>query len=287
MEQFALSTFRTGEILFSEMVEHFHGYMKKRAKRFKRDDSRISQDYHHSIWQHTLDEKRWTKFQTVGDYLKCTDASYRVAKIDNRLVRVRTDELYGYRYRLLHENLIKYAGDTDELWELGCGWGHNLFSLAAANRWKKLSGRDISPNGIEAARQTAGHFGLNCMDFGTIDLTNPADPGFGGLRGKTAFTYHCLEQLKHFTPVVLDNLRRAGLRRIIHFEPTTELLRFWSLKDIANYVYVLTMDYQDNLLKNLWKLRDKGQVRIIEQKRFYFALAPRNDYTFIVWEPIL
>lgn len=283
MEYEILPSVKSNMVIMKDIKEHMVGLV---AHRVRRDEEQVNNDYDQSSWAKILNERRWTKCESVQEYVFVNDSSYRVAKIDNRLVQIRTGDYYRFRSQILQDVLIKYAGDEDELWELGCGWGFNLFSLSIANRWKLLVGLDISQNAIQAAQQAADYFGLDNMTFGTINLLNLDDHAFDKLRCKTVFTYHCLEQLKYSTEMVLENIRRSGVRRVIHFEPTTELLRLWSLKDLNNYIYIARKDYQNNLLKSLWKMRDKGLIRVIEQKRMYFAPTPRHDNTLVVWEPL-
>lgn len=280
MNYTTLPILKSNMVILSGILRHLAVLFINRARR---DQAKVSNDYDEGLWEKVLTEKRWTKCESILDYVVGNDDHYRIAKINDCLVRIRTDDYYAFRLQTLQEVVSKYA-DVDELWELGCGCGLNLFSLSLANHWKHLFGLDISKNATEAGRQAAKHFGLDNINFGTIDLLNSDDPNFDKLRDKTVFTYHCLEQLKYSTETVINNIRSAGVKRVIHFEPTTELLRFWSLKDIANYVYIARMDYQNNLLKTLWKFQDKGLLKIVEQKRMYFAPTPRHDHTLVVWE---
>jgi hypothetical protein len=111
------------------------------------------------------------------------------------------------------------------------------------------------------------------------------DPG-AELRGKTVFTYYCLEQLKRSIAQVIENIRRAGIRRAIHIEPTTELLDLRRPLDLANYLYIARSDYLDNLLRTLRDFEHRGHLRILAQRRLYYAPTYRHDGTLVVWEPL-
>jgi hypothetical protein len=173
-----------------------------------------------------------------------------------------------------------------EIVEVGCGPGLNLFSLSLTNRWDRLEGFDISENAIRAAREASQHFGLSHIDFGILDLTNPVSDNFERLRGKTVFTYYCLEQLKYSTRIVIDNLVKAGVRRVIHIEPATELLRLWSPADWLTYLYITRMDYQDNLLHTLEEVERSGLIRIVDKKRLGYAPTCKNDPMLVCWETV-
>jgi hypothetical protein len=206
--------------------------------------------------------------------------------IHRRLVRIATNQYYQFRLRTLQEVIAHYAQDARELVELGCGTGLNLFSLFLSGRWERLEGFDISKNGIQAAREAAQHFHLSNIDFGFLDLTDPHDSNLTRLKGKTAFTYYCLEQLKYSTPIVIDNLVKAGIKRVIHIESATELLRLWSPSDLLSYLYITKMDYQDNLLRTLEQVERQGTIRIVDKKRLGYAPTCKNDPMLVCWETV-
>ena len=260
--------------------------LKDLAKnRTRRDSRRVAEDYDHGDWLTVLREKKWLRCREVREYLIPKDDEVRTAKIKNRLVRIKTSDYYQYRMRILQEVMEEYAGSEPELVELGCGFGHNLFSLAVSNRWERLIGFEISENALTAAREAVQHFALGNIHFERLDLIDGSDGNFQKLEGKTAFTYYCLEQLKYDTSVVIENLIRSGVRRVIHIEPTFELLRAWSPLDWITFLYIVRKDYQDNLLKTLRSFEKKGSIKIIDQKRLGYAPTLRNDPTLVCWEP--
>jgi SAM-dependent methyltransferase len=255
-------------------------------QRQRRDRERVDAEYNSGTWKRTLEDKRWLQCRDPYEYVAYpNDEQVMVAKVQGRLVRVRCCDYYDYRLRLLQEVLRAHADGEPELVELGCGSGFNLFSLALADRWPRLTGFDISENAVHAAREAARHFRLSDISFGILDLTDGAAAPFAQLRGKVVFTHYCLEQLKYATAKVIDNLLRAGVRRVVHIEPTYELLRPWSLMDWVSYLYVRKRDFQDNLLKTLSAYVRQGRVRIRDVRRLYYNPSHRNDPTLICWEP--
>ena len=272
-------------VLLRELLESA-GVMAFRRVRRGRDQ--VRRDYDLGTWRAVLESRPWLRHATLRDYVLTTDESDRrliVAKMDDRLVRVRQRAYYEYRLRLLQDVLAQYAGDQPALVELGCGAGVNLLSLHLAGRWASLNGFDISANAIQAASEAARHFALEHVRFARLDLTDANDPSFARLRDRTVFTYYCLEQLKYSTAAVIEHLIRAGVRRAIHIEPTTELLRFWSLMDWVTYAYIRRQDYQDNLLRTLRGFATQGRIRSVDVKRLYYSPTPRNDPVVVCWEP--
>ena len=271
-------------VLFKDIA---HNLVKIiRGKRRKRTSRRVQYDYDQHMWKSVLDTKEWMECETLFQYVVRSNQTIQIALIDHRLVRIRNCDWRLYRMQALQDIMKTYAGDQSVLYELGCGFGINLFSVYLADHWDHLAGFDISPNGIKAARETARHFHLDNMAFDLLDLTDAQDPNFGKLRGKTVFTYLCLEQLKYVTEVVIENLIRAQVQRVIHIEPAVELLRWWSMRDLATYLYHVRMDYQDNLVSTLRAFEKKGRINIVEMKRLYYSPKYRDGPFLGVWEPV-
>ena len=261
------------------------GFRALLAERLERNAAQVKAEYDAGTWKAVLEQKKWAQCASLRDYLVPGDEGLRVAKIQDQLVRIRTCDYYDYRLRILQEVLAQYAGDEKELIELGCGYGANLFSLALSGRWESLSGFDISTNGIRAGREAALHFNLPNVSFDHLDITDANDPNYPRIKGKTVYTYYCLEQLKRSTQTVIENIIRAGARRIIHIEPTFELLRMWHPVDLTTYFYVKKQDYQDNLVTTVKDFEKRGLIKIVDLKRLYYAPTHRNDPTLICWEP--
>ncbi len=279
-----LSTGEAYKILAKDVLGNLKALV---TSRIRRDRQQVRKEYDLGVWKSALDLKQWLLCKNLREYVTGTEQQVWVSKVGNRLVRIKACDYYVYRTQRLQEVIQQYAGHEPEVIELGCGCGYNLFALALMNHWPRLGGFDISPHALEAAREAAQHFGIANVSFGTLDLTNGDDPSFQAIGDKTVFTYLCLEQLKYHTPAVVENLLRAGVRRVIHIETTHELLRLLSLKDWATYLYVLRMDYQDNLLKTLKAFEKRGVLRIVDVKRLYYSPVHRNDPTLICWEPVV
>jgi hypothetical protein len=261
---------------------------RSRLRRFssaRRGNEIVNDEYDQGNWKSVLDERRWERVSSLIDYVVPPIDTARLAKIDGQIGRVTTRDYYRFRLKRLHQLVEAHATDGDELVELGCGWGVNLFSLALAGRWRSLRGFDVSPNGVRATNEAAAHFGIEAVQAEQLDLTAHGQHGFRKIEGATAFTYLCLEQLKYSTRPVIDNLLQSGVRKVIHFEPTPELFSRWRLGDLANRFYLTAHDYQNNLLTTLRTLEKQGRLRITAVARLNFSPRAVNDPTLIVWEP--
>lgn len=258
--------------------------------RKRRTKDVVKSEYDTRTYKPYLDKKIWLNYNNLTEYLE-NEFSFTVSgenfvgKIDNKIVQILKSEYYRYHFQIFRGLLKEAAGSQDDLVELGCGIGRNIFLLASENHWGELYGYDISKNAVQSAHEITRHFNLTHVNFDDMDLTNSRDPNFKKLSGKVVYTYYCLEQLKHSIPEIIERLIESGIKKAIHIEPTYELLNIFSPKDWLTYLYIKRMDYLDNLLKTLRKFEKEGRVQIVGARRLYYSHAHKNDSTYVCWVP--
>lgn len=254
-------------------------------KNVRRTDSVVDSEYNSGVWDKLLSERAWLRGQTLEEFLIGDNVATRLAKVDDRLVRISTRDYYRYRIRALSGLMARHAGGVSSLLELGAGSGYNLFSLSLDPRWVGLRGLDIAPNGIEAGRQIASHYNLtDHVSFDRIDLTDASDPHFKELEGATVFTHFCIEQIPYAVEEVIENIIRARPARVINIEPAMDMLKLSDPRDLAARVYLKSMDYQTRLFKLLDELDQSGRIRILARERMGYAPTLHNDGLLYTWE---
>lgn len=257
------------------------------ARRRTRTAHIVASEYDQGHWSNVLRDQAWLRAKSVKDFLAGSSDAQMICRIDGHVVSARATDYYRYRMGALARLLSELAGpDTRHILELGSGFGYNLLSLMDSGPFETGTGLELSPTGIDAARQAAAHFGLgDRLSFDTLDLTDAAHPNFGRIAGQTCFTYFVLEQIPYDIEAVIGNIVAARPRRVIHFEPTTELLRPGSIRDAVSYLYIKSVDYQTRLFTHLRELESKGVLRVLKQQRVPFAPTIHNDGFIAVWEP--
>ncbi|MEI8265169.1 MAG: class I SAM-dependent methyltransferase [Betaproteobacteria bacterium] len=251
-----------------------------------RSRGQVTSDYDQGEWLGTLREARWERCKDLADYVFTNDTQPIDAIVDGRLTRLPRRDYYRYRTQKLVATLQRHAGDTETLVEIGSGAGRNLVALAYAGPWQSLLGLELSQTGREVTRKVCDRFGIGSVQAVHVDLLDPGSEGFDKLRGAVVFSFYCLEQLPAYTRRVMDNLCRAGVKRVIHIEPTTELFSAGSLKDLATISYIWRQDYQRTLVSTAQAMQAEGTVRLLACERLHFAPSCRNDPTLVVWEPV-
>jgi hypothetical protein len=255
-------------------------------KNVRRTNDVVDSEYNSGSWDRVLNQRVWLDGRTLEEFLVGQSTTPRLAKVDNRIVRITARDYYRYRIGALSELIGRHAGEATSLLELGAGYGANLFSLSLDPHWSKLRGFDIAPNGIEAGRQIASHYKLDDrVSFDRIDLTDAGDPRFSELAGGTVFTYFCIEQIPYAVEAVIENIIRARPARVINIEPGVDMLKLSRPRDFTSRVYIRSMDYQTRLFQQLDTLDAQGRIRVLARERMVFAPTLHNDGLLYVWEP--
>src|SRR5947208_2301302 len=187
-----LRAFDAGKVVWKEILRNA---LLMILRKVRRDQDQVQAEYDLGYWKAVLDQKRWLYVSDLDEFLNPPTNEMRIAKIDNRYVRIRTQDYYRYRAMMLQSVLAEFAGEDEDLVELGCGFGQNLFSLLPAKSWKRLIGLEVSETALEAGKQISRHFHLShTVHFDRLDLTDGMHPNFKTITGKPVFTYYCLEQ---------------------------------------------------------------------------------------------
>ena len=249
-----------------------------------RDREQVKADYDSGAWKARLDAAEWQVASSLEVYLTNLAPPQMNVHLDGRPRVVAGPDYYRWRIAALQAIVAGVGDGHDSLVELGCGFGANLFSLALSGSWTELVGLDISPNAVETGTRLADHFNMDSVRFGHIDLTEPGHPGFEAIAGKLVLTYLSLEQLPSNLDDALGAIRAAGPARVVHVESAFELLR-WGPLDVANRLYVRSMDYQRTLLQRLRAMQQTGMIEIERCERLPFAPTLHNDMSLVVWRP--
>ncbi len=259
----------------------------KLVRRRRRTSSQVQSDYDGGEWKDFLQARSWETARDLEDYVYTRNRRLLRAQVNGCLQSILACDYYRYRTHRLIALLEEFDLGVDRLIEVGSGAGRNLFAAATSNRWRELRGLELSPTGIEVVSTVARHFSLNSVSASSIDLLDRNSPGFAELRGAVVFTNFCLEQLPSHTEKVLRNLIDAGVRRVIHIEPTLELFSRRSLRDLASIAYIRRQNYLADLVTAARRLEQRGLLRIVAVRRLDFAPTLRNTPTLLVWDPVV
>jgi len=242
-----------------------YAYIVKQCLRKKhRTKQLIHSEYEKGRWDRPYLKSDYDTYRTV--YRHYDESGLFI--LNNKLVYTSFVEADKNRYDKLSEALDDYK--NDEIVEIGCGPGINLFKLRERG-FNKLKGYDISENALNLAKIHNSKIGSD-ISFDVFDLTKKL-PDFSN---KILFSFICLEQLKNSMKTVVQNIVDSNPKLVINFEVDYDKRPFMMRK------FLDAWDYQNNLVRELNKNED---VNVLSIKEFSALSSPVNVLSTIIWKP--
>jgi SAM-dependent methyltransferase len=245
--------------------------VKLNLKKKNRTPEVIDNEYNSGYWNRDFED---IEFETFGgNYNRDDIDEIQIFPINNQLRKMKRREFFR-RYEiefLTFFNQIK----NQEIVELGCGLGTNLFCLYNAG-FKKLSGSDISKNAIKNLRKYVKTKEID-INFEVVDLNQKLPDGI--IKNKIVFTHTCLEQCKHIMPNVLKNIVDGQPKAVMNIE-----VDYNSAPNMVKK-YFDARDYQNNLVNELKKLENENIIRDVKIRKMFYGGSSVNRHSLITWTP--
>ncbi len=241
------------DILFDDSVTFSGAHRKKQWERG---------------WQQNFEERSATPHYF---------GKYKVNRLNGEFVKgVTNDYEQNMLYIILDYVTDKYLRGIDNIYEFGCGTGHNLKRISGMLKtklhgldWTKSSQKILKRNGI-----TTGHF-----DFFHPRGTLKKDSG--------VLTVAALEQTGKDFKKFVDYLIKQKPTICVHIEPIEELLDQNSLLDNLSLRYFKKRNYLSGFLTYLRQLEEEKKITIYQAKRSHIGSLFIEGYSILVWSPTL
>lgn len=220
-------------------------------------------------------EKGWGQNLREGTVTPHYFGKYKVNRLNGRFIKA----LYkNYErdmlYKLLDSLFKKYLKTATDIYEFGCGTGHNLIRLRKINKKAVLSGLDWAKSSQEILIKH-GFIGYNFDFFNPSMLKLPL--------GSAVFTVAALEQTgtnyKKFVQYLLKNKPSI----VVHVEPIEELLDPKNLLDNLSLRYFKKRKYLSGYLTYLRKLEKSGKIVLCEARRSGIGSLFIEGYSVVIW----
>ena len=177
-----------------------------------------------------------------------------------------------------------YLEDFSNIYEFGCGTGHNLLRIRNRMPDVNLIGLDWATSSQALIRQVA---------------VDTSDPKFTGenfdyfkpnrdlkIRDNSAvITVASLEQTGSKFNEFIDYLVEQKPSLVIHIEPMWEPLDETNLLDHLSIKYFEKRNYLNGLQKYIEHLENQGKAEIVKKDRTYVGSFYIDGYSLLVWKP--
>lgn len=223
-------------------------------------------------------EKGWGENLESGDTTPKYFGKYKINRLNGRFIhalypKYEQDMLYS----IIDKLAWKYMAKAKDIYEFGCGTGHNLWRVKAINPRAKLHGFDW----VESSKKIIRAMGFDGQIF---DFFNP--PKIKLEKNSVVFTVAALEQTGRNYKKFVSYLLKQKPAVVVHIEPMPELLDSTKLLDYLSIKYMHKRNYLRGYPDYIEELEKKGKVKILEKRRSGIGSMFIDGYSILVWKPL-
>lgn len=210
---------------------------------------------------------------------------YPVIRIRQRYIKTLSRNFERNSLYLIQNWLFdKYMRKAGNIYEFGCGTGHNLLLAREVNPHANIWGLDWASSSQKIIKKLAKNIPDKKLFAGRFNFFSP-DKKFILAQNTVIYTVAALEQtgknFKKFFKYLSSQKNRPKL--CIHIEPVAELLDENNLMDYLSVRYFEKRKYLFGFLTFLRKMEKEGKIKILKQQRSYIGSLFIDGYSIIVW----
>ncbi len=221
-------------------------------------------------------EKGWSQ-NTLADIVPKYFGKHKINRLNGRLVWGMSKEYeVNMLYSLVDKLAIKYLRGLSDVYEFGCGTGHNLLRIQAVSPRSILHGFDWTRSSNELVKA----MGFHAENF---DYFNPPEINLRPDSG--VYTVASLEQIGTKYKKFVNYLLEQKPRVVVHIEPIPELLDPTNLLDYLSIAYMKKRKYLSGYLDYLKGLEKQGKITIHEACRSGIGSFLIDGYSLVIWSP--
>lgn len=237
-------------------------------------------------------EKGWGQNLTeLGDE-KTTNAifphyhgKYAVNRFNQNLVKgVSPNYERNMLYVILDYVFDKYFRKFGNIYEFGCGTGHNLLKVREVNPSANLFGLDWAKSSQEIIKKMSDSGLVKNITGFNFDFFKP-NKKIRLAPLSAIYTVAALEQVGTNYKTFVSYLLKNKPALCVHIEPIAELLDENRLIDNLSIKYFRKRNYLNGYLEYLRKLQKENKVEILETKRTYIGSLFIEGYSIVIWKP--
>lgn len=197
---------------------------------------------------------------------------------------VSNSDSFEHDFSLLFRNWLfkKYFSDYENIYEFGCGTGHNLVASAKLFPNKKFFGLDWVVESAEILRAVAEKYGWQIEGF-QFDFFRP-DDNFAIKPQSLVYTSAALEQLGQNFRQFIDYLLRGKPALCVNVECLNEYYNQDDLFDYLALKYHQSRNYLQGFLTYLRQLEKDKKIKIIATKRLGFGSLYHEVFSYVIWQ---
>lgn len=209
----------------------------------------------------------------------------------HEIIRLREEYIRPYSHQfevnfvkvLRHWMFKKWFHSVDNIYEFGCGTGHNLVDAAFLFPGRLLYGLDWSQASQAILRLMNTQHGFNIVGR-EFDMLDP-DESFSLGPRSGVFTIGAMEQLGCEYHAFLNYILAQRPQICVHVETLYELYDQTVLFDYVAAKYLEKRKYLRGFLETLEALERERRIQILGTARTFGSLY-HDGYSLVIWKPL-
>lgn len=234
-------------------------------------------------WQENLDDFKKTK--KTESLVPMYYRKYDIVRIFHKFVKSESPYFESNLMSIVMYWIAdKYLRNVENIFEFGCGPGHNLLKMREVNQQANIWGLDWTHSSQKLVKELAKasddkHMFSRKFDFFEPDFTFELPPD------SAVLTITSLEQVGDKYKKFIDYLLKNKPRICVHVEPEADLLDPNILLDYLSIKYFEKRNYSVGLLAYLKKLESEGKIKILLAEPTHQGSLFIDGKPVIVWKP--
>lgn len=224
-------------------------------------------------------ETGWGENLKAGDHTPRYFGKHKVNRINQKFVIGNSKNFeQNMLYSIVDELTYRYLTGKKDIYEFGCGTGHNLLRIQSINNMARYHGFDWTKSSNVLVKKLGFH--AEQFDFFEPDFTIGLEPD------AAVITVAALEQIGTRYEQFLKYIIRNKPSVVVHIEPISELLDPTNLLDYLSIKYMKKRKYLEGYLDTLRILEKQDKIKIHEARRSGIGSKFIDGYSIIVWSPL-
>lgn len=179
----------------------------------------------------------------------------------------------------------RYVREAANVYEFGCGTGHNLFRVRDVNEKARLYGADWAQSAVDFVNLQAQYGATHDLSAFRFDFFDP-DASVRLAPDAVVYTVAALEQAGRKFDTFLAWLLHQEPSLVLHIEPIEEVLDADVLPDFLSIKYFQKRNYLSGYLTRLREHEQAGILKVREVRRTRIGSKFIEGYTVIAWSPV-
>tara|TARA_R110000851_G_scaffold144828_3_gene284103 strand:- start:3000 stop:4859 length:1860 start_codon:yes stop_codon:yes gene_type:complete len=175
--------------------------------------------------------------------------------------------------------------NVDNIYEFGCGSGHNLEFLQKLFGEKKLIGLDWSTSAIKLVNLLSKKISHNITGQ-MFDFFDPWKNNFSVMDNSAFITMGGLEQVGERHEKFINFILEKKPSIVINIEPIQEFYDKTNLSDFIAFSYHEQRNYLKGYYTKLTELQENNSIEILSTQKVNFGGLFHDGWSVLVWRPI-